>query len=178
MFVSTFVVIFFELVVKRKFKAIVEVMENYFAGMVKVFPAVSLIVCAGFFADGLIAIGAVEMLVNASTALGFGGLAVTILMAFVIAFLAVLLGSGNAAFLSIIKLVPNIATNFGITSLTKMIVPLNLVAGIGRSVSPIAAVVIACCDIAQVSPFDAIKRSSVPMAAGFITILVTSFLFL
>ncbi len=48
MFVSTFAVIFFELVVKRKFKAVVKVMEDYFAGMVKVFPAVSLIVCAGF----------------------------------------------------------------------------------------------------------------------------------
>lgn len=178
MFVSTFAVIFFELVVKRKFQAIVKVMEDYFAGMVKVFPAVSLIVCAGFFADGLIAIGAVDILVNASVALGFGGTAITILMAFVIAFLSVLLGSGNAAFLSIIKLVPGIATKFGITSLTKMIVPLNLVAGIGRSMSPIAAVVIACCDIAQVSPFDAIKRSVVPMVAGFITILITSFLFL
>lgn len=153
-------------------------MENYFNGMVKVFPAVSLIVCAGFFADGLIAIGAVEMLVKASTMMGFGGVAITILMAFVIAFLAVLLGSGNAAFLSIIKLVPDIGAKFGITTMSKMIVPLNLVAGIGRSMSPIAAVVIACSDIAGVSPFDAIKRSVVPMIAGFITILVTSFILL
>ncbi len=118
------------------------------------------------------------MVVGAASALGFGGMAITILMAFVIAFMAVLLGSGNAAFLSIIELIPNIAAKFGIATLSKMVVPLNLVAGIGRSMSPIAAVVIACCDIAQVSPFDAIKRSAVPMGAGFVTILVTSFILL
>lgn len=178
MFVSTFTVLLFELISKRKFSAVIKGMEVYFEGMVKVFPAVSLIVCAGFFADGLVAIGAVDMLVNASTSLGFGGIAVTILMSFVIAFLAILLGSGNAAFLSIINLVPSIAGKFGIISLTKMIIPLNLVAGIGRSMSPIAAVVIACCDIAGVSTLDAIKRSIVPMIAGLISILVFSFIFL
>ena len=44
---------------------------------------------------------------------------------------------------------------------------------IGRTVSPIAAVLIACAGIAKVSPFGVVKRTSVPMAGALVTALPT-----
>ncbi len=176
MFISLSIGLLFELVRHRSFSKLMQGLEVYFKGMIKVFPVVSLIVCAGFFADGLIAIGVVDTLLSLAQAFGAGTAYITIVVSLFVAFLAVLIGSGNAAFFPMAKLIPTLSAKLGTSSLS-MILPLNLAAGIGRSVSPIAAVVIACSDIAHVSPTDAIKRSSVPMAVAFVSVLLFSFIF-
>lgn len=176
MFISLSVGLFFELIRYRSFSKLMQGLEVYFKGMVSVFSVVSLIVCAGFFADGLIAIGVVDYVINFAQTIGANSVYVTIVVCVFIAFLAILIGSGNAAFFPMAKLAPALSAKLGASTLS-LILPLNLVVGIGRSVSPISAVVIACSDIAQVSPTDAIKRSSVPMAVAFTSVLVFSFIF-
>lgn len=133
--------------------------------------------CRIFFADGLMAIGAVDMLIDIAGSMGAGAISVTIITSVFIASMAVLIGSGNAAFFPMAKIAPIIAAKLGIPAVN-LILPLNLVVGIGRSVSPISAVVIACSDIAQVSPTEAIKkRSAAPMAVAFVSVVTLSLLF-
>lgn len=88
------------------------------------------------------------------------------------------MGSGNASFLSFATLAPTVAAKFGVPAVT-MLLPMQLASSIGRSVSPIAAVVIACAGIARVSPFEIVKRTSVPMAGALLTaLLLNYFLFM
>lgn len=173
MLISLSIGLLFELLRYRSVSKMMQGLEVYFKGMVKVFPVVSLIICASFFADGLIAMGAIEILINIAGFAGAEATSMIIMMSVAAVFMSVMIGSGNAAFFPIAKLVPAIASKFGVSTLS-MIIPLNFVVGIGRSMSPIAAVVIACSDIAQVNPADVIKRSVVPMVAGFITIIIFS----
>ncbi len=176
MFVSLSIGLCCEMLRYRSFSKFMQGLEVYFKGMVSVFPVVTLIVCAGFFADGLIAIGVIDYLFVFVQQAGVNTTVVTVVIAVFLAFLAALIGSGNAAFFPMANLTPALSAKLGMSALD-MILPLNFVVGIGRSVSPIAAVVIACCDIAQVSPTDAIKRSAVPMAVAFAAVVVLSFVF-
>lgn len=52
--------------------------------------------------------------------------------------------------------------------------PMELASGIGRSMSPIAGVVIAVAGLGGVSPVDLVKRTVPVMIPAFIIMLVTS----
>ena len=56
------------------------------------------------------------------------------------------------------------------------LLPFPLASRIGRTLSPIAAVLIACAGIAKVSPFVVVKRTSVPMAGALVTALHLNYL--
>jgi DcuC family C4-dicarboxylate transporter len=99
----------------------------------------------------------------------------TLVMVGLIMVAAVIMGSGNAAFLSFSSLAPAVAAKFGVPAVT-MLLPMQLASSIGRTVSPIAAVLIACAGIAKVSPFVVVKRTSVPMAGALVTALLLNYL--
>ena len=99
----------------------------------------------------------------------------TLVMVGLIMVAAVIMGSGNAAFLSFSTLAPAVAAKFGVPAVT-MLLPMQLASSIGRTVSPIAAVLIACAGIAKVSPFVVVKRTSVPMAGALVTALLLNYL--
>jgi DcuC family C4-dicarboxylate transporter len=145
--------------------------------MGKVFgPVVALIVCAEFFAESLKAIGAIDTLLHSASNAGIGSGLMTLVMVGLIVVASVIMGSGNAAFLSFSTLAPAVAAKFGVPAVT-MLLPMQLASSIGRTVSPIAAVIIACSGIAKISPFVLVKRTSVPMAGALITALLLNYLF-
>ncbi|NLW13188.1 MAG: hypothetical protein GX037_01425, partial [Trueperella sp.] len=49
-----------------------------------------------------------------------------------------------------------------------------LASGIGRSMSPVAGVVIAVSGLAGVNPMDVVKRTAPVMIAAYITMVITS----
>ncbi|TIC83088.1 C4-dicarboxylate transporter DcuC [Crenobacter intestini] len=150
---------------------------SFLDGMGKVFgPVVALIVCAELFAESLKAIGAINALLHSADGVGLGVTFMTLVLVGLIMGAAVVMGSGNASFLSFATLAPEVAAKFGVPAVT-MLLPMQLASSIGRTVSPIAAVIIACAGIAKVSPFEIVRRTSVPMAGALVTALSLNYAF-
>ena len=98
---------------------------------------VTLIIAADIFAKGLISLGFINGLVDVSQNVGLGAIGIGIVMTIMIFLASMLMGSGNASFFAFGPLVPNIATKLGADA-TSIILPMNLAASMGRTVSPVA----------------------------------------
>ncbi|MGL4860565.1 MAG: PLP-dependent transferase [Enterobacteriaceae bacterium] len=85
---------------------------------------------------------------------------------------AFLMGSGNAAFFSFAALTPKIAAYLKVDVVT-LILPMQIMTSFGRSVSPITA---AIAGIANVSPFQVVKRTAIPMAVAATVNLTMTFI--
>ncbi|CAI1831629.1 C4-dicarboxylate transporter DcuC [Serratia fonticola] len=172
MIIGTLLAFFCELLVRRDFKTACKGIQVFFKGMGTMFTSiVSLLVCADVFAQGLQIIGAVDFIIHTVQAAGFGFGNMTIVMALLVCVTAALTGSGVAAFFSFSGLAPGIAAKFG-ESAVSMILPMQLMAGMGRSISPVAGVIIAVSKAGECSPFMIVRRTLIPAVGGMITMLV------
>ncbi|WP_447873641.1 C4-dicarboxylate transporter DcuC [Serratia fonticola] len=172
MIIGTLLAFFCELLVRRDFKTACKGIQVFFKGMGTMFTSiVSLLVCADVFAQGLQIIGTVDFIIHTVQAAGFGFGNMTIVMALLVCVTAALTGSGVAAFFSFSGLAPDIATKFG-ESAVSMILPMQLMAGMGRSISPVAGVIIAVSKAGECSPFMIVRRTLIPAVGGMITMLV------
>ncbi|MFC0226962.1 C4-dicarboxylate transporter DcuC [Serratia aquatilis] len=172
MIIGTLLAFFCELLVRRDFKVACKGVQVFFKGMGSMFTSiVSLLVCADVFAQGLQIIGAVDFIIQTVQAAGFGFGNMTVVMALLVCVTAALTGSGVAAFFSFSGLAPGIAAKFG-ESAVSMILPMQLMAGMGRSISPVAGVIIAVSKAGECSPFMIVRRTIIPAAGGMITMLV------
>ncbi|CAI1740277.1 C4-dicarboxylate transporter DcuC [Serratia fonticola] len=172
MIIGTLLAFFCELLVRRDFKTACKGIQVFFKGMGTMFTSiVSLLVCADVFAQGLQIIGAVDFIIHTVQAAGFGFGNMTIVMALLVCVTAALTGSGVAAFFSFSGLAPGIAAKFG-ESAVSMILPMQLMAGMGRSISPVAGVIIAVSKAGECSPFMIVRRTLIPAIGGMITMLV------
>ncbi|HBE9080770.1 C4-dicarboxylate transporter DcuC [Serratia fonticola] len=172
MIIGTLLAFFCELLVRRDFKTACKGIQEFFKGMGTMFTSiVSLLVCADVFAQGLQIIGAVDFIIHTVQAAGFGFGNMTIVMALLVCVTAALTGSGVAAFFSFSGLAPGIAAKFG-ESAVSMILPMQLMAGMGRSISPVAGVIIAVSKAGECSPFMIVRRTLIPAAGGMVTMLV------
>jgi DcuC family C4-dicarboxylate transporter len=88
---------------------------------------------------------------------------------------SMLMGSGNASFFAFGPLVPKIANKLGVES-TSIILPMQLSASMGRTVSPIAGVIIATAEIANVSTLAIVKRNIIPLGIALLVMLVFHFI--
>lgn len=88
--------------------------------------------------------------------------------------ISALMGSGNAAFFSFAPMVPDISRHIG-SDIAVMMLPIQISAGIGRTLSPIAGVIIAIAGIAGVSPVDIVKRTAIPMLGGWLLMIALTF---
>lgn len=178
MIISTFIAIFFEMV---RHKSVVQTLNSimiFFKGMGHLFViTVSLIVCGQVFAEGLVRIGLVETLIGYAKEIGVGFVIITILASIFVSICAFMMGSGNAAFFSFAPLIPNIAKQYGVEIVT-MIAPIQIMAGFGRCMSPIAPAILAISSIAKVSPIQVIKRTSIPMLAATIVNIICMFIYM
>lgn len=166
-----------EAVRTRDMRAVLKGMMAFFDGMGHMFGRiVSLIVCAETFAAGLKAIGAVEFMISAVHDAGLSIAVMTLLMCAMVSATAVITGSGVAAFFSFASLTPAIAAKFGAASVS-MLLPMQLVAGLARSMSPVAGVIIAVSDAGRCSPFEIVRRTVIPVGGGLIATLLYSVIF-
>ena len=138
---------------------------------------VSLIVCGQVFASGLLAVGFVDTLINFAKDAGVGVFAIIVFVSFLLAISAFLMGSGNAAFFSFAGLIPDIAKSFNVETIS-IILPVQIMTGFGRCMSPIAPAIIAVATIAKVSPFAVVKRTALPMIVAGLTNLIMTFIYL
>jgi DcuC family C4-dicarboxylate transporter len=147
----------------------------FFDGMgVQFARVVTLIVAGETFAAGLKSIGAIPFLIQTAQGSGFGAAMMIIVMTAIISVSAVVMGSGNAPFFAFAALAPDVASKMGIASVS-MLLPMQFASGIARSVSPITAVIVAVSGVSNVSPFDVIKRTAIPMAGGLLVTVIANF---
>lgn len=176
MFTSLFVALIFELIRTKSIKVVMDSMRVFWNGMGNIFKTVvTLIIAADLFAKGLIGLHFIDGLVYASQNIGLEGLGIGIVMTVMIFLASMLMGSGNAAFFAFAPLVPKIAQPFGLNS-AYMILPMNLAASMGRTVSPVAGVLIATAEIAGVTSLQIVKRNLIPMGIALVLMLLFHFI--
>lgn len=174
MLMSMTLTMFVEFLHKHNLRETMDDVQAFFDGMGSQFANVVTLVVAGeIFAKGLTTIGTVDAVIKGAEHSGLGGIGVMIIMAVVIAACAIVMGSGNAPFMSFASLIPDIAAGLHISAVV-MIMPMHFATTLARAVSPITAVIVVTSGIAGVSPFEVVKRTAIPMAVGFVVNMIAT----
>ncbi|HIF9365390.1 TPA: C4-dicarboxylate transporter DcuC [Photobacterium damselae] len=131
----------------------------------------TLMIAAEYFSAGLTNIGAINALIDTAKSFDLGPSGIVVVFSGFILLTAFITGSGNAPVMAFIPIVPQIATNFGVNPLLPLL-PILFAAGIGRTMSPVAGVIITVSGMAGLTPIDVIKRTSVPMLSSMVVVLI------
>ncbi len=159
---------------RRNLKESFANIKVFFEGMGKIFSStVVLIVCAEMFAAGLTRSGGIATLIDAASNFGGGYLIVYAVMFAIIGLSTFVMGSGNAAFFSFAPMIPGICQAVG-GNAQWMLTGMQLSSGCIRSMSPISGCVIAISGLANISPFEIVRRTAIPMLTGFVCIFIMS----
>jgi C4-dicarboxylate transporter, DcuC family len=176
MLVGLFVAMAFELVRTRSLKEVFKSLDVFWNGMGDIFKTVvTLIVAADLFSKGLISLGFIDGLLTLAQDAGMQAAGIGIVMTVMIFLASILMGSGNAAFFAFGPLIPKIAAPLAASSVS-MILPMAFAASMGRTVSPIAGVLVAAAALAKVPPFEVVKRNLIPFGIALIVMLAFNFL--
>lgn len=174
MFMSIALSMFIEGIRRKAFKSTLSELKIVFTAMGSQFAnVITLIVAGEFFALGLTKIGVISALIDSTKSAGLGPQPMILVMTAIIALSSILMGSGNAPFFAFAALAPAVAASVDLNPIV-MLMPMQLAAGIARSISPITAVIVAVAGISGVSPFDVVKRTAAPMVGGLIAVLITN----
>jgi len=73
-------------------------------------------------------------------------------------------------------LVRKIADKFNVDA-AKILLPMQETLSLARTFSPITAVIIAVSGLAEIQPFDLVKRAVVPVADGIVTVVLLNYIF-
>lgn len=169
MFLSLFIAMGCELIRHRDFRKMAASIQTFFKGMGDQFAnTVTLIVAGETFAFGLTSLGIVKEFVAAIQGLAISADVVGVIVSTIITGLSIVMGSGVASMFAFAPLVPNFAADLG-GNATTILLGMQNAASVGRLLSPISAVMIAVAGIANISSFDLVKRTSVPVIVTFIT---------
>lgn len=174
MFMSITLSMIIEGVRRRAFKSTLAELKIIFTAMGSQFAnVITLIVAGEFFALGLTKIGVISALIDSTKSAGLGAQPMILVMTAIIVVSSILMGSGNAPFFAFAALAPAVAASVDLNPIV-MLMPMQLSAGIARSVSPITAVIVAVSGISGVSPFEVVKRTAIPMLGGLIAVVITN----
>ncbi|AWK81824.1 C4-dicarboxylate transporter DcuC [Photobacterium damselae] len=158
-----------------RFRSIQRAFDNFEAwlkGTGMIFASVlTLMIAAEYFSAGLTNIGAINALIDTAKSFDLGPSGIVVVFSGFILLTAFITGSGNAPVMAFIPIVPQIATNFGVNPLLPLL-PILFAAGIGRTMSPVAGVIITVSGMAGLTPIDVIKRTSVPMLSSMVVVLI------
>ncbi|MDK9755205.1 anaerobic C4-dicarboxylate transporter DcuC [Vibrio sp. D173a] len=153
-------------------KKSLEDLDSCYAGMADAFKGVvMLLVAAGVFAQGLMSIGAIDNLLHLADNAGAGGVALMLILTGLTVAAAIATGSGNAPFYAFVELAPSLAAKMGLNP-AFLIIPMLQASNLGRTISPVSGVIVATSGMANISPFEVVKRTSVPILAGLITVII------
>lgn len=137
---------------------------------------VTLIVAGETFARGLVVTGAIDAVIKGAQSSGFGAGGMTFVMIMIIAICSIIMGSGNAPFFAFAALTPTVAAKMSVAPVV-MLLPMHLAASAARAISPITAVIVVAAGMANISPFDLVKRTAIPMIGALLCIIIGNYLF-
>ena len=145
-------------------------MADAFAGVVM------LLVAAGVFAQSLSTIGFITNLIASAQSFGGSAFFMMLVLAVITILATMATGSGNAAFYAFAELIPKLATQMGVKP-AFLTIPMLQASNLGRGLSPVSGVVVAVSGMGKISPFEIVKRMSVPMLVGFICVIIGTEIF-
>ena len=145
-------------------------MADAFAGVVM------LLVAAGVFGARLSTIGFITNLIDSAQSFGGSAFFMMLVLAVITILATMATGSGNAAFYAFAELIPKLATQMGVNP-AFLTIPMLQASNLGRGLSPVSGVVVAVSGMGKISPFEIVKRMSVPMLVGFICVIIGTEIF-
>lgn len=158
----------------RNGKAVFSGLDVAYRGMADAFAnVVMLLVAAGVFAQGLSTVGFISSLIGLAQNFGTGSIVMMLVLVVITVLAAMTTGSGNASFYAFVELIPKLAAKMGINP-EYLVIPMLQASNLGRTISPVSGVVVAVAGMAKISPFEVVKRTSVPVLVGLIVVIVAT----
>ncbi|ARD40806.1 anaerobic C4-dicarboxylate transporter DcuC [Edwardsiella ictaluri] len=149
-------------------------LEVAYRGMADAFASVvMLLVAAGVFAQGLSTVGFISSLIELAQSFGTGGIIMMLMLVVITMLAAMTTGSGNAPFYAFVELIPKLSGQMGINP-AYLTIPMLQASNLGRTLSPVSGVVVAVSGMAKISPFEVVKRTSVPVLVGLVVVIVAT----
>jgi DcuC family C4-dicarboxylate transporter len=177
MFIGVAIGMIFEYFRYRDGKKVLADIQSFFDGLgMQMANVITLIVAGETFAKGLTTIGTIDAIIASAQSSGFGAIGMILVMISIIAISSVVMGSGNAPFFAFAALTPTVAAKMSIAPVV-MLLPMHFAASAARTMSPITAVIVVASSMGNVSPFDVVKRTAIPMAGALITLVAANFFF-
>lgn len=175
MFIGLFIGMICEYARWRDGQKVLGDIQTFFDGLgMQMANVITLIVAGQTFAKGLLSMGTITTMIEGSKNLGFGPMAMMLVMVAIIGASAIVMGSGNAPFFAFAALTPAVAASTGIHPVL-MLLPMHFAASIMRNCSPITAVIVVSSGMGGVSSFDLVKRTAIPMAGAMLVTVGMTF---
>lgn len=177
-FISFFVAVAFETIRHKSYKKIQDSATEMFKGMGQGFSQVVMLVVGGsLFTTAIQSLGIIDNMMSSIETSASAGLVTTLIFSGATTLFGILSGGGLAMFYAVIELIPDIATKADIDGIL-IALPMQMIANLARTISPVAAVVMIVASTVGVSPVRVLKRTSVPTIIGIICVVVLSILLL
>ncbi|MDV7825073.1 C4-dicarboxylate transporter DcuC [Enterococcus faecalis] len=177
-FISFFIAVLVETLRLKSFKKVQDTAVEMFKGMGQGFSQVVMLVVGGsLFTSAIQTLGIIDSIMASVEASSSAGIVTTLIFSGATTLFGILSGGGLAMFYAVIELIPGIAEKAGIDGIL-ISLPMQMVANLTRTISPVAAVVMIVASTVGVSPIRILKRTSVPTIIGIISVIVLSILLL
>lgn len=177
-FISFIVAVIFESIRTKNFKTVTSVASDMFMGMGEGFGRVVMLVVGGsLFTTGVQTLGVIDSLTNAVQNTNSAGLITMVIFSLATCVFGILSGGGLAMFYAVISLIPGIAETAGVHGML-ITLPMQMIANLSRTISPVAAVIMIVASTVGVSPTRILKRTAVPSIVAIILVMVFSVVFL
>ncbi|WP_066889595.1 C4-dicarboxylate transporter DcuC [Clostridium nigeriense] len=173
-FISLIVAVIVELIRKRDCVKVTNDINEFFKGMGNgLAMVVTLLVAASLLVDGLKALGIVDMITNSVQNLQGAGTILMLAFSGITFIIGLISGGGLSVFYASVGMIPGLAAAVNVSG-PMIALPMQMVANLVRSISPVAACIIVVCSITGTSPMKIVKRTSVPVMAGVVAVLILS----
>ena len=177
-FISFFIAVLVETLRLKSFKKVQDTAVEMFKGMGQGFSQVVMLVVGGsLFTSAIQTLGIIDSIMASVEASSSAGIVTTLIFSGATTLFGILSGGGLAMFYAVIELIPGIAEKAGIDGIL-ISLPMQMIANLTRTISPVAAVVMIVASSVGVSPIRILKRTSVPTIIGIISVIVLSILLL
>ena len=177
-FISFFIAVLVETLRLKSFKKVQDTAVEMFKGMGQGFSQVVMLVVGGsLFTSAIQTLGIIDSIMVSVEASSSAGIVTTLIFSGATTLFGILSGGGLAMFYAVIELIPGIAEKAGIDGIL-ISLPMQMIANLTRTISPVAAVVMIVASTVGVSPIRILKRTSVPTIIGIISVIVLSILLL
>ncbi|CEN28499.1 MULTISPECIES: C4-dicarboxylate transporter DcuC [Pseudolactococcus] len=177
-FIAYFITVIIETIRHRSYKKVQESATEMFKGMGQGFSQVVILVVGGsLFTTAIQSLGIIDSLMSSVQSSNSVGIVTSLIFSGATMLFGILSGGGLAMFYAVIDLIPNIADKAGIDGIL-IALPMQMIANLARTISPVAAVVMIVASTVGTSPVRILKRTSVPTIIGIICVVVLSILLL
>ncbi len=169
---SLLIVALIDMLFRKSVRDALSQIQTFWQGMGKIFASVVvLIVAADIFATGLKDIGFIDSMIAVAQSLNMGERGITTMLSLISFFSTAITGSSTVSFDMYANAVVDIAAKFNMEPLSLML-PVQIITGFGRAISPISIVIITLSEITDVSPLKIIKQNILPISIISILFLI------